>query len=75
MNVCRKDGNLYKDRSWDIIKCMVYLTQDAVFDVSWYEHNDKFLLIGSGNGEISFWQIGQGKSWVIPTGKSEVVSV
>ena len=44
-------------------------------DVSCYKHNDNFLLIGSGNEEISFWQIGQGKSWVIPTSKSEVISV
>ena len=36
--------------------------------------NDQFLLLGSGSGEISFWNIGKGKSWAIPA-QSEVVSV
>lgn len=38
--------------------------QDAVFSISWFELNDKFLLIGCGNGEVSFWEIGKGKAWV-----------
>jgi len=32
------------------------------------------MLLGGGNGEISFWEIGKGKAWIIP-GKSEIVSV
>jgi hypothetical protein len=36
--------------------------------------NDKFLLIGSGNAEVSFWEIGKGKAWIIPL-KNEVHSV
>ena len=42
--------------------------------MSWFEGSDQFLLMGCGNGEISFWNIGKGKAWAIPN-KSEVVSV
>ena len=48
--------------------------KEAIFDVSWFELNDQYLLLGSGSGEISFWNIGKGKTWAIP-GQSEVVSV
>ena len=35
-----------------------------MFDVSWFEGNDQFLLIGSGSGEATFWHIGKDRAWV-----------
>ncbi len=45
-----------------------------MFDISWFELNDQFILIGSGSGEISFWNIGKSRTWTIPT-NSEIHSV
>jgi hypothetical protein len=48
--------------------------KDAIFDLSWFELNDKFILIGSGSGEALFWEIGKGMAWGINL-KGEVHSI
>lgn len=35
-----------------------------MFDVSWFELSDQFLLVGSGSGEASFWNLNKGRAWV-----------